>query len=92
MMLLLPQMKAAETASGVPPASVPDADAAAASCLTPTRAVRLGLVFNTACGPLLEVAAYTFAPQSTLAPFGGLDTVWNALLAPCTLGEKFTKP
>ena len=61
------------------------------SWITPTIAIRIGLFSNTACGPLLEMAAYTFAPQSTLAPFGGLDTVWNALLAPFTLGEKFTR-
>ena len=61
------------------------------SWITPTVAIRVGLCLNTACGPLLEMAAYTFAPQSTLAPFGGLDTVWNAMLAPFTLGETMTR-
>jgi len=50
----------------------------------------LGLTINVAIGPLLEMSAYAFAAQSLLAPFGGLDTVWNALLAPFTLGETLT--
>jgi len=50
----------------------------------------IGLLVNVLIGPLLEMAAYAFAAQSLLAPFGGLDTVWNALLAPWTLGEKLT--
>ena len=33
---------------------------------------RIGLVTNTAVGPLIDVAAYSFAPQSLVAPFGGL--------------------
>lgn len=33
---------------------------------------RVGLVTNTAVGPLIDVAAYSFAPQSLVAPFGGL--------------------
>jgi len=45
---------------------------------------------NTACSPLLEMSAYAFAAQSTIAPFGGLDTVWNAIAAPYTLGEELT--
>ena len=49
-----------------------------------------GLVVNVAVGPALEMAAYSFAAQSLLAPFGGLDTVWNAILAPFTLGERLT--
>ncbi len=77
----LPRTKATQT----PPAKT------CGSWITPTIAIRIGLFSNTLCGPLLEMAAYTFAPQSTLAPFGGLDTVWNALLAPFTLGEKFTR-
>lgn len=51
----------------------------------------VGLVVNTVCGPLLDTAAYSFATQSLIAPFGGLDVVWNAALAPCILGEKLTK-
>lgn len=52
---------------------------------------RIGLVTNTAVGPLIDVAAYSFAPQSLVAPFGGLDVVWNALLAPFILKEKLTR-
>ena len=33
---------------------------------------RVGLVTNTAVGPLIDVSAYSFAPQSLVAPFGGL--------------------
>ena len=53
-------------------------------------AFKIGLFFQTLGAPLLEMSAYAFAAQSTLAPFGGLDTVWNALLAPYTLGETLT--
>lgn len=52
---------------------------------------RVGLVTNTAVGPLIDVSAYSFAPQSLVAPFGGLDVVWNALLAPFILNEKLTR-
>mmetsp|Transcript_53500 Transcript_53500/g.120571 ORF Transcript_53500/g.120571 Transcript_53500/m.120571 type:complete len:393 (-) Transcript_53500:137-1315(-) len=50
-----------------------------------------GLVVNTVCGPLLDMAAYSFAAQSLIAPFGGLDVVWNAFLAPCILKEQLTR-
>lgn len=50
----------------------------------------IGLVVNAACGPIIDMAAYAFAPQSLIAPFGGMDIVWNTLLAPYTLGEKLT--
>jgi hypothetical protein len=49
-----------------------------------------GLVVNTVCGPALDMAAYSFAPQSLIAPFGGLDVVWNALSAPYLLQETLT--
>lgn len=49
-----------------------------------------GLVVNTICGPAIDMAAYSFAPQSLIAPFGGLDVVWNALSAPYLLHEKLT--
>jgi len=49
-----------------------------------------GLALNTLVGPIVDMAAYAFAPQSLIAPFGGLDIVWNVLLAPFTLGEKVT--
>ncbi|CAE7220642.1 unnamed protein product [Symbiodinium pilosum] len=52
---------------------------------------RVGLLTNTIIGPLIDVSAYSFAPQSLVAPFGGLDVVWNALLAPFILKEKLTK-
>jgi len=52
---------------------------------------RLGLIINTVVGPLVDMGAYSFANQSLIAPFGGLDVVWNAMLAPWVLGEKMTK-
>ena len=51
----------------------------------------MGLVTNTVVGPLIDVSAYSFAPQSLVAPFGGLDVVWNALLAPFILNERLTR-
>lgn len=51
---------------------------------------RVGLLTNVAVGPIIDTTAYSFAPQSLIAPFGGLDVVWNALLAPYVLGEKLT--
>mmetsp|Transcript_25135 Transcript_25135/g.69088 ORF Transcript_25135/g.69088 Transcript_25135/m.69088 type:complete len:340 (-) Transcript_25135:163-1182(-) len=48
----------------------------------------LGMALAMAMGPLAEVAAYAFAPQSLLAPMNGFDLVWNVLLAPFTLGER----
>mmetsp|Transcript_26845 Transcript_26845/g.49353 ORF Transcript_26845/g.49353 Transcript_26845/m.49353 type:complete len:480 (+) Transcript_26845:94-1533(+) len=50
----------------------------------------LGLFVNIVCGPIVDMAAYSFAPQSLIAPFGGLDVVWNALSAPYVLQEKLT--
>jgi hypothetical protein len=49
-----------------------------------------GLLINTILGPILDMCAYAFAPAVLIAPFGGLDIVWNMLLAPCTLGEHLT--
>ena len=45
-----------------------------------------------ALGPIAEVSAYAFAPQSLLAPLDGFDVIWNILLAPYTLGEAITGP
>lgn len=50
----------------------------------------VGLFVNTICGPAIDMAAYSFAPQSLIAPFGGLDVVWNAMSAPYLLQEKLT--
>uniref|UniRef100_A0A7S1AC59 Uncharacterized protein n=1 Tax=Noctiluca scintillans TaxID=2966 RepID=A0A7S1AC59_NOCSC len=50
----------------------------------------IGLIVNTVVGPLIDMAAYSFAPQSLIAPFGGLDVVWNAMAAPYMLEEKLT--
>ncbi|CAE7203296.1 unnamed protein product [Symbiodinium sp. CCMP2592] len=50
----------------------------------------LGLSMAMAVGPLCEVSAYAFAPQSLLAPLDGFDVIWNILLAPYTLGESLT--
>lgn len=52
---------------------------------------KLGLVVNTVVGPVVDMAAYSFAAQSMIAPFGGLDVVWNALLAPWLLRETLTR-
>lgn len=49
-----------------------------------------GLIVNTLMGPVLDMAAYSFAAQSLIAPFGGLDVVWNAMLAPYILDETLT--
>lgn len=53
-------------------------------------AIALGLALNVAIGPLIDMASYAFAPQSIIAPLGGLDVVWNTVSAPCTLGETLT--
>eukprot|EP00746_Dinoflagellata_sp_MGD_P045824 gnl/MRDRNA2_/MRDRNA2_212547_c0_seq1.p1 gnl/MRDRNA2_/MRDRNA2_212547_c0~~gnl/MRDRNA2_/MRDRNA2_212547_c0_seq1.p1 ORF type:complete len:363 (-),score=72.50 gnl/MRDRNA2_/MRDRNA2_212547_c0_seq1:5-1093(-) len=55
------------------------------------KALFIGLGLNTAFGPIVDMAAYAFAAQSLIAPFGGLDVVWNTLFAPFTLKEKLTK-
>jgi len=49
-----------------------------------------GLFVNIVCGPIVDMAAYSFAPQSLIAPFGGLDVVWNAISAPYVLQERLT--
>mmetsp|Transcript_10841 Transcript_10841/g.24566 ORF Transcript_10841/g.24566 Transcript_10841/m.24566 type:complete len:445 (-) Transcript_10841:60-1394(-) len=49
-----------------------------------------GIFVNTAVGPILDSVAYAFAPQAVLAPFTGMDIVWNTLVAPYTLGEERT--
>jgi len=49
-----------------------------------------GLLINTVLGPVIDMAAYSFAAQSLIAPFGGLDVVWNAALAPYILQEKLS--
>mmetsp|Transcript_20803 Transcript_20803/g.58363 ORF Transcript_20803/g.58363 Transcript_20803/m.58363 type:complete len:447 (+) Transcript_20803:119-1459(+) len=49
-----------------------------------------GLFINTFVGPIVDMAAYSFAAQSLIAPFGGLDVVWNAMLAPYMLKETLT--
>jgi uncharacterized membrane protein len=54
-------------------------------------ALTVGLIVNTAVGPIVDMGAYSFAAQSLIAPFGGLDVVWNALLAPYILKEKLTR-
>ena len=60
-------------------------------CCSRAVAFRIGMVVNVFGGPLFELSAYAFASQSLLAPFGGLDTVWNAIAAPYTLGEELTR-
>lgn len=51
----------------------------------------IGIPVNTVLGPIIDMAAYSFAAQSLIAPFGGLDVVWNALLAPYILHETLTR-
>lgn len=51
----------------------------------------VGLILNILGGPVLEVLAYGQAPQTLLAPLGGLDVLWNMLLVPHTLGEHPTR-
>jgi len=50
-----------------------------------------GLVTNIVLGPAVDGLAYSFAPQSILAPLLGMDIVWNCMLAPFTLKEKLTR-
>mmetsp|Transcript_148494 Transcript_148494/g.262188 ORF Transcript_148494/g.262188 Transcript_148494/m.262188 type:complete len:350 (-) Transcript_148494:214-1263(-) len=45
----------------------------------------LGIAFNTVLGPITDASAYAFAPQTIIAPFAGLDVLFNAFTAPCTL-------
>lgn len=51
----------------------------------------LGMALAQLVGPIAEVSAYAFAPQSLLAPLNGFDLVWNVMLAPYTLGEHVNK-
>jgi len=60
------------------------------STFVSTAALSGGLALNVAVGPLVDMGSYAFAPQVVIAPLGGLDVVWNTLIAPCTLGEKLT--
>eukprot|EP00929_Paragymnodinium_shiwhaense_P035981 TRINITY_DN19338_c0_g1_i2.p1 TRINITY_DN19338_c0_g1~~TRINITY_DN19338_c0_g1_i2.p1 ORF type:complete len:395 (+),score=49.59 TRINITY_DN19338_c0_g1_i2:173-1357(+) len=55
-------------------------------------ALAAGLLLNVLIGPLIDMGSYAFAPQSIIAPLGGLDVVWNTLSAPFTLGETLTPP
>lgn len=48
----------------------------------------LGLVIF---GSLADLAALVFAPQSLIAPLGGLTLVSNAIFAPLLLKERFTR-
>mmetsp|Transcript_98160 Transcript_98160/g.204760 ORF Transcript_98160/g.204760 Transcript_98160/m.204760 type:complete len:386 (+) Transcript_98160:54-1211(+) len=50
-----------------------------------------GLFITSAVGPILDLAAYSMAPQGIIAPLVGLDIVWNTFSAPFTLGEHLTK-
>ena len=50
----------------------------------------VGLILNTALGPLFDVCGYAFAPAALIAPFTGVNIVLNAVVAPFTLGEKLT--
>lgn len=50
----------------------------------------LGLSMAMAIGPLAEVSAYAFAPQSLLAPLDGFDVIWNILPQPELAHRKLT--
>lgn len=52
----------------------------------------LGLVCTAVIDPAFDISAYSFAAQSIIAPCAGMVVVWNVLLAPWTLGEKYTRP
>lgn len=51
----------------------------------------VGLITNLFLGPAIDGLAYSFAPQSILAPLLGLDIIWNCVLAPFTLKETLTR-
>mmetsp|Transcript_124530 Transcript_124530/g.248410 ORF Transcript_124530/g.248410 Transcript_124530/m.248410 type:complete len:375 (+) Transcript_124530:67-1191(+) len=46
-----------------------------------------GICITTLVGPLLDASAFSFAPQSIIAPLVGLDVCWTALLSPIILGD-----
>lgn len=46
-----------------------------------------GICITTLVGPVLDASAFSFAPQSIIAPLNGLDVCWTALLSPITLGD-----
>jgi len=46
-----------------------------------------GVCITTLVGPALDATAFSFAPQSVIAPLNGLDVCWTALLSPITLGD-----
>lgn len=50
----------------------------------------LGLVCTAMIDPAFDLAAYSFAAQSIIAPMAGMVVVWNIAIAPCTLGEVLT--
>ena len=60
--------------------------------MTPKRKARwamvLGLFLEFAVGPLLDMAAYGFAPASLIAPLASVQLLVNIVMAPHTLGEK----
>lgn len=57
---------------------------------TARNARRCGIALNAVCGPLLDLSAYSFAPQSIVAALGTLEIVGNALVAPAVLGEELS--
>ncbi|OQR91326.1 hypothetical protein ACHHYP_04797 [Achlya hypogyna] len=46
-----------------------------------------GMLCIVALNPFLCISAYNFAPQSLLAPMGGLCVVWNTVFSPWILDE-----
>jgi len=46
-----------------------------------------GIFITTLVGPVIDASAFSFAPQSIIAPLNGLDVCWTALLSPITLGD-----
>lgn len=52
---------------------------------------RTGFITHFVCAPIVDISAYSFAPQSLIAPFGGFDVVWNAMFGPFLLKEKLTR-
>jgi len=45
----------------------------------------IGQILNMAVGPIVDAAAYAFAPQTIIAPFASLDVTFNALSSPFSM-------
>lgn len=50
-----------------------------------------GQIMNMLVGPIVDGAAYAFAPQVVVAPFASFDIIFNILTAPFTLNEEVNR-